>query len=148
MSDYSWPYRISKAVRAGVLNAALWLAFPLVMTQVLGSALPTTPLPVDESLILSFGIPITALQVLGALTVGMARSVPLLSGSYLAEAFYIWTAAGGGALRFDIQSLGISLLFQPLLFLLVLPSLFWSVRVPLTYLLEQSEAGGAAPDEV
>jgi hypothetical protein len=136
------------AVWAGFLNAVMWVVVPLFLYRSLGESLSTASFAVSLPFILAFGIPITVLQALGALTMGMAPSVLFLSGSYLAEAFYIWSAANGGVLSFKVQAISVGLFFQPLLFLLMLPSLFWSVRVPLTFLLEQSEAGQPSPDEV
>ncbi len=107
---------------------------------------PGSSLPLTGTLIYTFGALITALQVLGALTEGHVLSVPFNSGSYLASALYIWLGTGGGRLSFAASGYQFVLSFQPLLFLLILPSLFSAIRTPLTYLLEQSEAGQAASD--
>ena len=146
-ASYSWSYRVSRSVWAAVVNLALWVMIPLLISDELKSFVPSAPVSIGIPFILSFGIPITALQVLAAFSTGTAASVPLRSGSYLAEAYYIWSAAGGGALKVSVQSISVGVAFQPLLFLLMLPSLFASVSGAVGYLLEQSEAGRAAPDE-
>ncbi len=145
---YSLRYRISKAVIAVIFNIVVWILIPsLILTQ-LESGLPATPLTLSNGFIYAFGITITALQAIGALTMGMAISVPFVSGSYVAEAYYIWAAVDGGLLAFDAAGMGVSLSFQPLLFLLMLAPLFNAVKAPLTYLLEQNEASRPSPDSV
>lgn len=146
--EFGWGQRIPKAAGSLVYNAFLWILVPLIAYRALAGFLPSTPLALGLPFIYAFGISITALQVLGALTTGMAVSVPLMSGSYVAEAYYIWSAVDGGVISVSTAGLIVGLAFQPLIFLLMLPSLFSAVKAPLTFLLEQSEAGAASPDTV
>lgn len=98
--------------------------------------------------IYAFGAVITGLQVLGALTEGMAVSVPFVSGSYVVSAYYIWVATSGGNLPLSAAGLAVVLSFRPIVFLLMLPSLFGALRAPLTFLLEESEVARAFPNEL
>lgn len=147
-TEYTWGYRISRAASTALFNLILWILVPSIIFSQLASSLPSSPVPLNTSFVYAFGITITALQVLSILTIGMAVSAPFRSGSYLAEAYYIWAAVNGGSLAFSVQGVGIGLAFQPLLFLLVLPPLFNAVRAPITYLLEQSDASAPSPDTV
>lgn len=141
----SWARRIARAAFMLVFNALLWLVIPMYIAGYL-SSVPSYPL--TNSVVSSFGAVIIALQVSGALAEGSAAAVPLLSGSYLAEAYFIWVATDGGRVAVAVSGLQIGLAFQPLLFLLVLPSLFSAVKAPLTFLLERSDAAGPSSDRV
>lgn len=147
-NPYSWSYRLSRAVITTVFNIVLWILIPSLIFGQLERGLPSSPLTVSTNFVYAFGIAITVLQLLGILTMGMAVSVPFTSGSYFAEAYYIWAAVNGGALAFSAAGLGVALSFRPLLFLLMLPPLFSAVKAPINYLLEQSEAGGPSSDSV
>lgn len=85
-------------------------------------------------------------RAIGALTTGMALSVPFVSGSYVAEAYHIWSAVDGGLIAFSAGGVAISLSFQPLLFLLMLAPLFGAVKAPIGYLLDQNESSRPSPD--
>ncbi len=141
--EVGWRRRVTRAAFALITNAVLWLGLNLSSTLVAGS-IPT--IPFTTPLILTYGIIITALQTLGALTEGMAVSVPFNSASYIASAYFTYVALDGGNLSLASQGIRIKLVFPLLLFLLMLPSLFNVVRIPLTYLLEGSEAGREAKD--
>ncbi len=146
--EYTWEYRISRAALTALYNVILWVLIPSILFGQLEGSLPSSPIPFNTSFVYAFGIAITALQVLGTLTMGMAVSAPFTSGSYLTEAYYIWVAVNGGSLAFSVQGIGIGLAFQPLLFLLMLAPLFNAVRAPINYLLEQSEASMPASDAI
>lgn len=146
-TSYSLSYRISRAVLVAIFNLALWVVVPSLILGELQRGLPSSPIPFSSDFIYTFGATITALQVMGTLTMGMALSVPFVSGSYVAEAYYIWAAVDGGILAFTAAGLSISLSFQPLLFLLMLAPLFNAVKAPISYLLDQSEASLPSPDE-
>lgn len=147
-TEYTWGYRISRAASTALFNVILWILIPSIIFSQLASSLPSSPVPLNTSFVYAFGVTITILQILSILTMGMAVSAPIKSGSYLAEAYYIWAAVNGGSLAFSVQGIVIGLAFQPLLFLLMLPPLFNAVRAPMTYLLEQSEASAPASDAV
>ncbi len=138
--------RVGRAALVLVFNAALWILLPSLIGGFLAQALPSTPLAVPE-FIYAFGAVITGLQVLGALTEGMALSVPFTSGAYVVSAYYIWAATGGGYLPLSAAGINIVLAFQPLVFLIMLPSLFSAIRVPITFLLEKSEVARPMSDE-
>ena len=147
-TPYSWSYRVSRALLAVALNVVLWIVVPSFLLGQLEQSLPSSSAVTSTSFIYAFGITITGLQVIGALTAGMAVSVPFLSGSYLAEAYYIWTAASGGLRSVAAEGFGVSVSFQPLLFLLVLAPLFNAVKAPIGYLLDLSEVSRPSPDVV
>jgi hypothetical protein len=134
------------AVRVLLLNVLVWFVIPSYLFSLLQNS--QTSLPVSTTLIFTFGTIITALQVLGALTEGMAVSVPFNSGSYIASAYYVWVVLDGGKLSFSAQGLSLTLNFPVLVFLFIVPLLFNVIRFPLTYLLEMSEAAKAAKDTV
>jgi len=146
-SKVSWKRRVTRAAYILVFNVVLWIAIPSLLGEVLSQTLPSTPLS-SASFIYAFGAVITALQTLAALTEGMAVSVPFNSGGYIASAYYIWAATEGGNLSFSTSGLNIALGFAPIVFLLMLPALFGAVRMPILFLLEQSEVARAIPDEI
>jgi len=137
--------RVFRAAYLLVVNATLWVLIPSVVSSALGGILTSLPLA-SLTFIYEFGALITGLQVLGALTEGRAVSVVFSSGSFVAAAYYIWAAGGGGTLSLPVSNLTITLNFRTLLFLLVLPSLVGAIRAPVTFLLDQSEAGQPARD--
>jgi hypothetical protein len=102
----------------------------------------------ESSFIYAFGATITGLQVLAALTQGMAVSVPFASGSYLASAYFIWAATNGGDIAVLTGGLSVSFSFAPLVYLLMLPLFFGALRAPITFLLEESEVARAVTDVV
>ena len=136
---YTLSYRAYRAALTVLFNVVLWVVVPSIIVNRLESGLPSSPVVVSSDFIYTYGIVITALQTIGILTMGMSVSVPFVSGSYVAEAYYIWSAAEGGLLAFSAAGTGITLSFQPLLFLFMLPSLFGAVKAPIGYLLDQSE---------
>ena len=150
MSETTYPlsYRVSRAAISVVFNIVVWVLIPSLLFGQLERGLPSSPIAVSGDFIYTFGITITALQAIGALTTGMALSVPFVSGSYVAEAYYIWSAVNGGLLSFSAEGAAITLSFQTVLFLLMLAPLFNAVKAPIGYLLDQSEASRPAPDKI
>jgi hypothetical protein len=133
----TWGRRISNAALTVILNVIVWILIPFVLSSRLsGLALPGF----TSTFVLTFGIIVTMLQAGGALTEGMGLSVPFNSGSYIASAYYIFAATNGGILNVAERGLTIELDFQLIVGLMMLASLFNAVRIPITYLLEQTEA--------
>jgi len=141
-SEVRWWRNIPRAAFILASNAVVWILIPNFLSNAITSYVPTTSL--TSSLVITYGIVVTALQTLGALTRGMAISIPFNSASYIASAYYIYVAADKGVLALSYSGIEIRISFPLLLFLLMLPSLFNAVRVPITYLLEESEAGKEA----
>ena len=131
-----------------ILNIILFIIIPSILFQFITPLLHGANIPLTENLIFAFGGVITGLQVLGALTEGMAVSVPFESGGYLATAAYIYIAVSGGTIALTVSGLSFVLTFQPLVFLLVLPQLYGALRTPISYLLDYHEASRPAPDTV
>jgi hypothetical protein len=129
-----------------VINVIIWVIIPSFIFSLISGLLPSTPLPIASTFIYAFGATITGLQVLGALTEGMAASVTFVTGSHIASAYYIYAAVNGGTLALSTAGIGLSLDFRPLLYLMILPSLFSAIRTPLAYLAEGHEATGSATD--
>ncbi len=135
--EITWGRRISKAAMTVFLNVVVWILIPFLLSSRLSSlALPSF----TSSFVLTYGLIVTILQAAGALTEGMGLSVPFNSGSYIASAYYILVATNGGVLKIAEQGLAIELDFQLIVGLMVLASLFNAVRIPIAYLLEQTEA--------
>jgi hypothetical protein len=132
--------RASVAIIVLVTNLILWVIIPSSISSFLLTTMPNFPLA-NTSFVLTFGAVITGLFVLGAITDGMVISVPMISGAYLASAFYVWEALEGGTLSFAVDSLSVNVSLGPLLFLAVLPLLFMAIRGPVEFLLQRSEAG-------
>jgi hypothetical protein len=141
----SWRRRISRAIGLAVFNILLWIVLPNYLLSYIGETSATSGL-ITYNLIFEFGAAITGLQVLGALSEGTALSAPFTAGSYITEAYYLWVAGSGGTITVEASGVQVTLEFQTLLFLLMLPSLFSVARVALAYLLDASEAGRPASD--
>ena len=142
--ETGWRRRVSRAALVLLTNVFIWFVIGNLLSSLIAGSIPTTSF--TSSLVLTYGIVITALQTLGALTEGMALSVPFNSASYIASAYFTYLALDGGKLSVAVQGLRIQLVFPLLLFMLMLPSLINVVRIPLIYLLEGSEAGREAKD--
>ncbi len=124
----------------------LWVIIPVVHLQSHLQVVAFQALSITPTFIYTFGAIITGLQVLGALTEGTGASVPFVTGSHIASAYYIYAAVDGGTLALSTAGMGLSLDFRPLLYLMILPSLFGAVRAPLAYLAEEHEAARPAQD--
>ncbi|TLY00303.1 MAG: hypothetical protein E6K90_04080 [Thaumarchaeota archaeon] len=142
--ETGWRRRVLRAALVLLTNVFIWFVIGNLLSSLIAGSIPTTSF--TSSLVLTYGIVITALQTLGALTEGMALSVPFNSASYIASAYFTYLALDGGKLSVAVQGLRIQLVFPLLLFMLMLPSLINVVRIPLIYLLEGSEAGREAKD--
>jgi len=145
--NYTLGHRILRAALVFVANLVFWILIPIAIGGILSKSSTSTPLS-TPSFVYAFGAVITALQVLAALTQGMAVSVPFNPGSYIAEAYYIWAATNGGNLAISAGGLDVAFGFAPLVYLLMLPLLFNAVRFPVTFLLEQSEVARPFSDEL
>jgi hypothetical protein len=148
-----WRSRIFRAATTAAFNIVLWVVIPYFVYGGLTRLEPTAASATSSGIfsldfIYTFGAIITGLEVMGALTDGMAISVPLVSGGYIASAYFIYAAVSGGTFALETAGLKIVLSFQLLLFLLMLPSLFGAVKGPITFLLERTEAGRGASDLV
>ena len=143
-SEIGWRHRVFRAALVLTTNVIIWFVLGNLLSGLITGSIPTTSF--TSSLVLTYGIVITALQTLGALTEGMAISIVFNSASYIASAYFTFVAMDGGKLSVAVRGLRIQLNFPLLLFLVMLPSLVNVVRIPLTYLLEGSEAGREAKD--
>ena len=144
----TWRRRVGRAAMLLAINILFWVVIPSFIYRALAGSLPSSGILLAPAFIYAFGAIITGLQVLAALTEGMTVSVPLVTGSYIASAYYIWAAVDGGTMVVSQSGIHLTLSFQPLLFLLMLPSLFGAVRAPLSYLLEDQEAANPAAEAV
>ena len=142
--EIGWRRRVWRAAIVLITNVFLWFVIGNLLSSLITGSIPTTSF--TNSLVLTYGIVITALQTLGAITEGMALSVPFNSASYIASAYFTYLALDGGKLSVAVRGFRIELAFPLLLFMLMLPSLVNVVRIPLTYLLEGSETGREAKD--
>ena len=141
-----------RASALAVFNTIIWVVIPYFISSQL-SRLPNTATSASPGIfslgfVYAFGAIITGLQVLGALTEGMAISVPFLSGSHITSAYYIYSAVSGGTLALEAAGMKLTFSFQPLLFLFILPSMFNAIKEPIEFLLERSEVARSASDLV
>jgi hypothetical protein len=141
----TWRRRIFRATLLLVINVTLWVIIPSLIFGLIIMSLPMSA-TISQTFIYAFGVTITGLQVLGALTEGMGVSIPFVTGSHVASAYYIYAAVDGGTLALSTAGMGLLLDFRPLLYLMMLPSLFGAIRTPLTYLAEEHEAARPATD--
>ena len=149
----TWGRRITRAVLLLIENLIFWVVIPAFIYETLARSLSSAGISLlsigillSPTLIYTFGGIITGLQVLAALMEGMTISVPMVTGSHIASAYYIWTSTNGGMLAVSLSGISLTFAFQPLIFLLMLPSLFGVVRAPLNYLLEDHEAANPAAE--
>lgn len=126
--------RLLKAAGVLVVNIILWIVVPYYIGALIAKQVPSTPLS-TPIFVYEFGAIMTAVQVIIALTEGMAVSVPFISASYLIAAYYVWAATNGGNLSFVEQGLTVSIGFQLLVFVLILPSIWGAIRAPVNFLL-------------
>ena len=141
-----WRRRTSRAIVQLVINLISWVIVPSLIFGAISGLSSSSPLPITLTFIYAVGAAITGLRVMGALTEGMALSVTFVTGSHLASAYYLYAVVNGGIFAFSGTGVSLSLDFQPLLFLILLPSLFSAVKAPLAYLAEGNEAVRPAPD--
>ena len=147
----TWRRRLSRATIELVINVTFWLIIPSFALNLISGSLSSSPFPretITWTFIYAFGATITGLRVIGALTEGMGASIPFVTGSHIASAYYIYAAVGGGTLALSTTGMDLSLDFRPLLYLMMLPWLFSAIRTPLAYLAEEHEAARPAPDVV
>ncbi|MBI3840996.1 MAG: hypothetical protein HY297_03455 [Thaumarchaeota archaeon] len=131
--------RRRRVIRAGwalVSNALFWVVFPYYVGTLLVKSLPSSPLTIPL-FVYEFGLVITALQVASALTEGMVVSVPMLSGTHLVTAYYVWAVTGGGRLAFSAGATQFVLAFSLLVYVIIIPSLWAAAREPLAFVLQR-----------
>jgi hypothetical protein len=131
--------RVLKAVEVVALNVVFWILIPYYAGVLLSSYAPSSPLTIP-AFVYEFGLLITVLEVGAALTEGMAVSVPFVSTVSLVSALYLWLALEGGKIAVTAAGIGIVLGFQPLLYLIIVPSLWGAARAPLSYLVRRRAA--------
>jgi len=144
----TWRRRISRAVMVMLLNVILWIVIPSLLLSYLAGLTPSSSGTIEPASVYAFGFAIAGLQVLGALTEGMTISVPFVTGSYVTMAYYFYQSVNGGTLDLVASGIGISLWFQPLIYLLMLPILMLAIRTPLIYLADDHEAARPASNRV
>lgn len=139
--EYSLRHRILGAVKAFILNVLLWVVVPIVLGTFLVKYVPDLPLGIP-AFVLEFGVLFIALDVGAAFFQGKAISVPFLSGVAILSAVYLWFVTNGGNLHVTAAGTTISLEFQPLVYVFILPSVWAAVRAPLSYLIWRRARGG------
>jgi hypothetical protein len=147
--------RFSQALVTAVSSGVGWILIPYAISTFISSSGVlaaaggvTSSVLFSPGYVVAFGTTITGLFVIGAFTEGSALSVPFLTGANLASAYFIYVASGGGVMNLAYAGQQISLSFQPILLLAMLPSLFRAARVPIKFLLEDSEAARAAEENL
>ena len=125
--------RILSAVFALVVNAILWIVIPYYVGTLLVNKVPDSALTIP-TFVYEFGALFIILDVGAAFFQGMAISVPFLSGAALLTAVYLWLITNGGDLTVATAGIDVTLGFQLLLYVLILPSIWAAIRAPLSYL--------------
>jgi hypothetical protein len=125
--------RILSATWALVINVVLWIVIPYYLGVFLVKEVPDIPLAVP-SFVYEFGALFITLDVGAAFFQGTAISVPFLSGAAALSAVYLWFVTNGGHLQVTAMGTTIGLGFQLLVYVFVLPSIWGSIRAPLSYL--------------
>ncbi len=131
------PSRRRRIVRASlvlVANLLAWVVLPYYLGTLVAGLGTSTPLAVPE-FVYEFGILITILQVGAALAEGHFLWVPLVSGSSVVAAVYIWIITGGGTMTVGTGVATVSLEFRVILYLILLPIVWSAVRAPASYVL-------------
>jgi len=143
--------RITSAVTAGVLNAFLWLAIPYYISGLLVGRVGESALT-GLTFVYEFGVLFIILEVCAAFFQGKAISVPFISGAALLSIAYLWLATNGGNLTVDASGLSITLGFQLIVYVLILPALWAAASAPLSYIVwrrnwfkQPAEATASAP---
>jgi hypothetical protein len=138
LPDTLWAKNFGRAVSKAVFNAVVFIILPyIIYGSFFGTLLNTLSIGLET--IYAFGIALTILSFLGALTDGTIVSVPFVSGGYLTEVIYAWIVTDGGIMHVSSAGVNLVLSFQPILVLTILAPLFNLVRVPITYFLDGSE---------
>jgi hypothetical protein len=139
--------RLLKAAEVVAINVVFWVLIPYYAGVLLSSYAPSSPLTVP-TFIYEFGLLITVMEVGAALTEGMAVSVPFVSAVSLTSAVYLWLALEGGTLAVSTGSIALVLGFQPLLYVLIVPSLWGAAKAPLSYMVRRRAAGSKQAESV
>ena len=125
--------RVTSAVWAFILTSVLWLVIPYYLSTLLVGRVPDSALT-GLAFVYEFGIAFVVLEVGAAFFQGKAVSVPFISGAALLSIAYLWLATNGGDLTVDASGITISLDFQLILYVLILPILWSAVSAPISYL--------------
>ncbi|MBI3859155.1 MAG: hypothetical protein HY296_02785 [Thaumarchaeota archaeon] len=128
--------RILRATAILVLNLLIWIVVPSYLGSVLLRTLPSTPLAIP-AFVYTFGATITALEVAAALTEGMEISVPFVTATHLMTAYYLWVVTEGGLISVVANGAHVLLYFTPIVYILLVPSLFGAAKAPLAYYLQR-----------
>jgi hypothetical protein len=133
--------RITSAVWALVLNAIFWIVIPYYVGVFLTGRVPDSALTIP-TFVYEFGILFIILEVGAAFFQGKAISVPFVSGAAILSVIYVWLVTNGGNLTVTTSGIDITLGFQVLLYVLILPSIWAAIRAPLSYLVWRSSSAG------
>ena len=126
--------RVTSAVVAFILNTILWLVIPYYLSSLLVGRVGESALT-GLTFVYEFGILFIILEVGAAFFQGKAISVPFISGAALLSIAYLWLATNGGNLTVDAAGLSVSLDFQLIVYVLILPSVWAAVSAPLSYMI-------------
>ena len=124
---------MTSAVVAFVLNTILWLAIPYYVSGLLVGRVGESALT-GLTFIYEFGVLFIILEVGAAFFQGRAISVPFISGAALLSIAYLWLATNGGNLTVSASGLTVSLGFQLIVYVLILPAAWAAVNAPISYL--------------
>jgi len=136
--------RILSSIWAFIVNFVLWIVIPYYVGTLLVGRVPDSALTIP-SFVYEFGALFIILEVGAAFFQGKAISVPFVSGAALLSVVYLWLVTNGGNLTVTTSGIDITLGFQLLLYVLVLPLIWSAMKAPLSYLVWRRSMGAPVP---
>src|SRR5438445_12572759 len=93
-TEIGWRHRVFRSALVLTTNVIIWFVLGNLLSGLITGSIPTTSF--TSSLVLTYGIVITALQTMAALTEGRTVSIVINSASYVASAYFTSVAMHGG----------------------------------------------------
>ena len=131
--EISMRRRVLSATWAFIANFVLWIVIPYYIGTLLVGRVPESALTVP-SFVYEFGALFIMLEVGAAFFRGKGISVPFLSAVAVLAAVYLWLITNGGNLSVTAAGIDITLGFQTMVYVLLLPEIWAAIRAPLSYL--------------
>jgi len=125
--------RVTRAITVLVAGIFMWVLIPDYIGVLVSGKIQSSAI-LNPEFVFVVGAVIIGLQVAEALTEGARPSIPIQSAVSLLIAYYLWAATNGGSLSFSSNGTQVGLWFEPLVLLVMLPSLWTAVRTPLSFL--------------
>jgi len=124
--------RATRAITVLVAGIFMWLLIPDYIGVLVTGKIQSSAILNPEFVFVVGGV-IIGLQVAYEIAEGTRSSIPIQSALSLFIAYYIWAATNGGSLAYSSNGTEVGLWFEPLVLLVMLPSLWTAVRTPLSF---------------